>query len=64
MNQKKHWEKIYKSKAPNEIDSEEKSTVFCRIWIKWHLDKMVKEGMITLEKVNVIMCRANRKCGE
>lgn len=36
------------------IDSEEKINKFLP-----HLDKMVKEGLITLEKANVIMYRAN-----
>jgi PII-like signaling protein len=35
------------------VDSEEKITGFLP-----HLDKMVAEGLITLEKVNVIMYRA------
>jgi hypothetical protein len=35
------------------VDSEEKITRFLP-----HLDQMVKEGLITLEKVNVIMYRA------
>lgn len=36
------------------VDSEEKITAFLP-----HLDEMVPEGLITLEKVNVIMYRAN-----
>ena len=36
------------------VDSEEKINRFLP-----HLDEMVKEGLITLEKVNVIMYRAN-----
>jgi len=36
------------------VDSEEKISKFLP-----HLDEMVKEGLITLEKVNVIMYRAN-----
>lgn len=36
------------------VDSEEKIMAFMP-----HLDKMVSEGLITLEKVNVIMYRAN-----
>jgi PII-like signaling protein len=36
------------------VDSEEKITAFLP-----HLDDMVSEGLITLEKVNVIMYRAN-----
>ena len=38
------------------VDSEEKITAFLP-----HLDEMVKEGLITLEKANVIMYRANGK---
>jgi len=36
------------------VDSEEKINSFLP-----HLDEMVKEGLITLEKANVIMYRAN-----
>src|SRR3989344_4924571 len=36
------------------VDSEEKISKFMP-----HLDEMVKEGLITLERVNVIMYRAN-----
>ena len=36
------------------VDSEEKITAFLP-----HLDEMVKEGLVTLEKVNVVMYRAN-----
>ena len=36
------------------VDSEEKISSFLP-----HLDEMVKEGLITLEKVNVILYRAN-----
>jgi hypothetical protein len=36
------------------VDSEEKINKFLP-----HLDEMVKEGLITLEKVNVVMYRAN-----
>ena len=36
------------------VDSEEKINQFLP-----HLDAMVKEGLVTLEKVNVIMYRAN-----
>jgi PII-like signaling protein len=36
------------------VDSEEKITAFLP-----HLDEMVSDGLITLEKVNVIMYRAN-----
>ena len=38
------------------VDSEEKINNFLP-----HLDEMVQEGLITLEKVNVIMYRANDK---
>jgi len=38
------------------VDSEEKINQFIP-----HLDEMVPEGLITLEKVNVIMYRANTK---
>ena len=38
------------------VDSEEKINRFLP-----HLDKMVKEGLITLEKANVIMYRASDK---
>ena len=38
------------------VDSEEKISKFMP-----HLDEMVKEGLITLERVNVIMYRANGK---
>jgi len=38
------------------VDSEEKITDFCLMWMK-----MVQEGLVTLEKVNVIMYRGNGK---
>ena len=38
------------------VDSEEKISQFIP-----HLDEMVKEGLVTLEKVNVIMYRADAK---
>ena len=38
------------------VDSEEKITNFLP-----HLDEMVKEGLITLEKANVVMYRAGEK---
>ena len=37
------------------VDSEEKIDRFLP-----HLDRMVPEGLITLEKISVIMYRANR----
>ena len=36
------------------VDSEEKISKFLP-----HLDEMVKEGLVTLEKINIIMYRAN-----
>lgn len=38
------------------VDSEEKINAFLP-----HLDEMVSEGLVTLEKVNVIMYRAGRQ---
>ena len=38
------------------VDSEEKINRFLP-----HLDEMVKEGLVTLEKVNVILYRANKE---
>ena len=38
------------------VDSEEKITAFLP-----HLDVMVKDGLVTLEKANVVMYRANGK---
>ena len=40
------------------VDSEEKINAFVP-----HLDGMVKEGLVTLEKANVILYRANGKKG-
>ncbi len=41
------------------VDSEEKINKFLP-----HLDEMVKEGLVTLEKADVILYRANGKGGE
>ena len=38
------------------VDTEEKINRFLP-----HLDEMVKEGLVTLEKANVVMYRANQK---
>ena len=38
------------------VDSEEKINTFMP-----HLDEMVKEGLITLERANVVMYRANQQ---